>query len=57
MRAAQSTRSGGRTGSVPPPTTNAGLEASDLKWLKELERENGRFRAGMFALRNTGVGR
>jgi len=34
-----------------------GLEASDLKRLKELEQENGRFRTGMFALRMTGFGR
>ena len=42
-------RSGERTGSAPPPNytwkaTYGGLEASDIKRLKELEHENGRLK-------------
>ena len=58
-----STRFGGATASVPPRTTNkwkakyGGLEASDIKRLKELEHENStlkRLYADM-ALENTAL--
>lgn len=49
MRAGPSTRSGGSTGSAPPPTTSGkpsmgGVEASDIKRLKELEHENSKLK-------------
>ena len=49
MRVVLSTRSGGSTASAPPPSTcgkpdTAGLEASEIKRLKELEHENDRLK-------------
>jgi putative transposase len=50
MPVARSMRSGGTTASAPPPTIYkwkakyGGLEASDVKRLKELEHENSRLK-------------
>lgn len=49
MPAARLMRSGGSTASAPPRPTSGkakygGLEASDVKRLKELEHENGRLK-------------
>jgi putative transposase len=49
MQGVPSTRSGGATASVPRRTirgkpSTGGLEASDIKRLKELEHENGRLK-------------